>query len=411
MPSYPIATNGIGKQLFMTLSGTGVTNANPETPSGTLVGGNNTYKVKLSLANSISAGVSATALVQINLFDLAGNSQSVAASVTVVPYQAPQTAPVATGTNESYIGPNNNNVDSNGFVKQQNGYVASFGAVNPSAQSLVVPAQIGNVVCEYRYPLGVSLPSSGSSSSSGLLLTAGNFAILGGSAVTGSAGAGSAVSGGNIGIAPNGKTSVTNFPPSTLTPPGIFDYADAAATQAQVDLAAAIVAYEALTFTSLGTGVNMATSGVGGSNRYTPGNYSSTSSLDIPTDIVLDAQGNPNAVFVFYATASTVTLESGASVKLINGAQASNVYWIVGSSFTSIWNGIVSNMVGNILAHTSITLGGGTLAGRALANTGAVTISTTETITVPTPAVTPVAAASVVGNDFVFSQLIVSVIQ
>ena len=41
-------------------------------------------------------------------------------------------------------------------------------------------------------------------------------------------------------------------------------------------------------------------------------------------------------------------------------------------------------MVGNILAHTSITLGGGTLNGRALANTGAVTMATTEVITTPT---------------------------
>jgi hypothetical protein len=38
-------------------------------------------------------------------------------------------------------------------------------------------------------------------------------------------------------------------------------------------------------------------------------------------------------------------------------------------------------MVGTILAHTSITLGGGTLQGRALANIGAVTLSTTEIIT------------------------------
>jgi hypothetical protein len=176
---------------------------------------------------------------------------------------------------------------------------------------------------------------------------------------------------------------VTNFPPSTLTAPGIFDYADAAAVQAQTDLAAAITAYEALTFVNLGSAVNMSVSGNGSTAAtYLPGNYKSTSSLDIPTTITLDAQGNSNAIFVFYATASTVTLESGASVLLVNGAKAENVYWIVGSSFTSVF-AVTSNMVGNILAHTSITLGGGTLNGRALANTGAVTISTTEVITAP----------------------------
>ena len=225
--------------------------------------------------------------------------------------------------------------------------------------------------------------AGGSGPDTTLLKTAANYAILAYSAITGSTGAGSTISGGNIGISPNNATSVTNFPPSTLTAPGIFDYADAAAVQAQTDLAAAITAYEALTFVNLGSAVNMSVSGNGSTAAtYLPGNYKSTSSLDIPTTITLDAQGNSNAIFVFYATASTVTLESGASVLLVNGAKAENVYWIVGSSFTSVF-AVTSNMVGNILAHTSITLGGGTLNGRALANTGAVTISTTEVITAP----------------------------
>ena len=219
------------------------------------------------------------------------------------------------------------------------------------------------------------------------LLTAGNFAILAGSAITGSAGAGSVVTGGNIGIAPNNATSVTNFPPSTLTAPGVFDYDNAVAIQAKLDLVAAIASYSGLTFTSLsGSSANLSVLGNGSSaSTYIAGNYSAGTSMDIPTSITLDAQGNPNAVFVFKA-GSTLTLESGASVILANGAQAANVFWVVGSSFTSIWNGIISNMVGTILASTSITLGGGTLIGRALANTGAVTMSTTETITVPTAA-------------------------
>jgi hypothetical protein len=215
------------------------------------------------------------------------------------------------------------------------------------------------------------------------LNSAGNFAILGASAVTGSAGAGSVVSGGNIGISPNNASSVTNFPPSTLTSPGVFHYADAVALQAQVDLAAAIVYFQGLTPTKSGLS-NLATGGNGSTAAtYTPGNYFSApaSSLDIPTSITLDAQNNSAAVFVFVA-GSTITLESGASVLLVNGAQAANVYWVNGSSFTSV-DGGTSAMVGNILAHTSVTLGGGTLNGRALANIGAVTLSTTEVITAP----------------------------
>ena len=104
--------------------------------------------------------------------------------------------------------------------------------------------------------------------------------------------------------------------------------------------------------------------------------------MDMPTTIYLDGKGINTGVWVFKA-GSTITLESGANVVLVNGALPQNVFWIVGSSFTSIWNGIQSNMVGNILAHTSITLGGGFLNGRALANTGAVTMATTEVITAP----------------------------
>lgn len=211
--------------------------------------------------------------------------------------------------------------------------------------------------------------------------TAAGFAILAASAITGSTGAGSVVSGGNIGIAPNNASSVTNFPPSILVPPGIFHYADPLATQAQIDLASAIVYFQGLTPTLSGLS-DLSTGGNGSSaSTYLAGNYFSApaSSLDIPTSITLDAQGNANAVFVFVA-GSTITLESGASVLLINGAQAKNVYWVNGSSFTSI-DGGTSAMVGTIMAHTTITLGGGTLVGRALANIGAVTLVTTETIT------------------------------
>jgi hypothetical protein len=220
------------------------------------------------------------------------------------------------------------------------------------------------------------------------LNTAANFDVLAASTVTGSAGAGSTLAGGNLGL--YAGTSVTNFPPSRVIAPGVQHIADAVANQAQLDLTAAIIYYQGLTPTLSGL-ANLSTGGNGANNStYIPGNYFSApaSSLDIPTSITLDAQGNPNAIFVFVA-GSTITLESGASVVLANGAQAGNVYWICGSSYTSIWNGIQSNMVGSILAHTSITLGGGNLQGRALANTGAVTMATTETITSPTLAMVP----------------------
>ncbi len=75
-------------------------------------------------------------------------------------------------------------------------------------------------------------------------------------------------------------------------------------------------------------------------------------------------------------------IPSGRQVILTNGAKASNVYWQVGSSATL---GTYSVFKGNILAYASITITtGATLDGRALAQTGAVTLDT-NTITVPAP--------------------------
>jgi hypothetical protein len=191
------------------------------------------------------------------------------------------------------------------------------------------------------------------------------------------------ISGGNIGSFPT--STETGFPPGVLSPPAVIDNADS--LQARSDALAAYNTFAALAFTSLGaSSVNLSVSGNGSTaSTYTPGNYSAGTSMDIPTSITLDAQGNPNAVFIFKA-GSTVTLESGASVLLVNGAAAQNVVWLVGSSFTSIFAG-VSVMVGNILAQVSATLGGGVLSGRVLAglgnSSGAITVSSAEAITVP----------------------------
>jgi Ice-binding-like len=84
--------------------------------------------------------------------------------------------------------------------------------------------------------------------------------------------------------------------------------------------------------------------------------------------LTLDAQGDPNAVWIFQASSDLVTA-TGSTVQFINapaGSQlACNVYWTVGSSAT-INSG--STFVGTILASASITVGSGaTVTGRLLA--------------------------------------------
>ena len=118
----------------------------------------------------------------------------------------------------------------------------------------------------------------------------------------------------------------------------------------------------------------MTVSGDLGGLTLTPGLYKSTSSLLIQTaDLTLDAQGDPNAVFIIQ-TDSTLTTFPGRKVLLTHLANAANIFWAVGSSATIDTTNIFN---GTIMADQSVTLKtGSTLNGRALAWIGAVTLDT-----------------------------------
>ncbi len=81
---------------------------------------------------------------------------------------------------------------------------------------------------------------------------------------------------------------------------------------------------------------------------------------------------------------------------LLNGAQACNVYWKVGSSATL---GTNSTFIGRIYALTTITAeSGASIQGQLLARTGAVNLNanviTNASCTTPTPTPTPTATAT-----------------
>jgi hypothetical protein len=106
-----------------------------------------------------------------------------------------------------------------------------------------------------------------------------------------------------------------------------------------------------------------------GQNVFTPGVYTSITSILISDDLTLDGQGDPNASFVFQS-ASTLTTADGSigthpRILLTNGAKASNVWWQVGSSATL---GTNTEFQGNILAAFDITMKtGATACGRSMA--------------------------------------------
>lgn len=197
------------------------------------------------------------------------------------------------------------------------------------------------------------------------------FIDLGSAAVNGIM-AGTAVS--CTGSASTINANVSISPGNTVTGPciitGVTHLNDATAIADQLALTAA---YNTAAGKACGTAI---TTDLGGTTRGA-GVYCG-GALGVTGTLTLDGGGDPNATFLFQATSS---LTVAGTVVLINGAQAKNVYWQVGSSATL---GTGSAFKGNILALTSITLvTGTTLEGRALARNGAVSAGTGSVITLP----------------------------
>jgi hypothetical protein len=153
------------------------------------------------------------------------------------------------------------------------------------------------------------------------------------------------------------------------------------ATQARAD---ALTAYNELA--ALPAGSDPGAGQLGGL-VLSPGVYTAAGGTFAVTtgDLTLDAQGDTNAVWVFQSAAA-LTVGLGATprrVLLINGAQAGNVFWQVGSA-ARIEDG--SAMAGTIIAPAGVTISTAgqtaqtTLTGRALGLTASVTLVNTTIV-------------------------------
>lgn len=245
------------------------------------------------------------------------------------------------------------------------GSTATFTPATPLDVSLVYTARVTTGAAD---PQGVALASdhvwtftTGACSQAAVALgTSGNFAVLAGSTVTNT---GPTSVTGDLGVSPS--SAVTGFPPGTLV--GTQHAGDPTAGTAIADLTTAYDDAAGRTLCAVTVAGNL------GGMTLAPGLYASTSSLGITSgDLTLDAQGDPDAVFIF-KMASTLTTTSGRRVILAGGAKAANVYWQVGSSATF---GTTSAFSGTVMADQAITLDtGATLDGRALARIAAVTLA------------------------------------
>jgi hypothetical protein len=168
--------------------------------------------------------------------------------------------------------------------------------------------------------------------------TAAAYGVLGGSTITNT---GLTVIGAPIGLSPG--SSITGFPP------GIDkgeDINNGPATQAKADAETAYQVLAGLPSSKDLTGTDL------GGQTLLPGVYTFSSSGGLTGTLTLDGGGAANSQFVFQF-GSTITTASVSSVVLINGAQACNVFWQVGSSATL---GTGTKFLGNVVARTSITV-------------------------------------------------------
>jgi Ice-binding-like len=230
----------------------------------------------------------------------------------------------------------------------------------------------------YGASTGLAGPSLGSAQ---------NFAVLGGSGVTNTGS--SVINNGNVGSAPT--STVSGFPPGLVNNGTLYLAADPVTAQAHTDLIAAYTAAQTA------PGGVAGPADLGGAILL-PGVYTYAAIAPWTAGtLTLNANGNSGAEWIFQI-GSGLTTPGGAAVSLINGASANNVFWQIGSTATL---GGTNAFAGNILAQTSINLGGGTLDGRALAIGGLVSISTVETINVPTtnvPTTVPAPGAILLGS-------------
>src|SRR4051812_23394172 len=210
--------------------------------------------------------------------------------------------------------------------------------------------------------IALAFPLSGTAQS--ILLSAGDFTLLGGTAITSTGTVGTTIRNGNVGLSPGATTGITGFPPAVIIN-GAIIATGGVTGQARLDLIKASVGLAGMASTA-----NMSTVDLGG-KTLAPGVYTFNGAASQSGALVLDAQGQNNVAWVFqigtaYTSAinSTVTFINLGS----NGGSDLGVFWNAGSAVNI---GANNQLVGNYLSGTSIVMGGLSAGGgRALALAG-----------------------------------------
>jgi len=193
-----------------------------------------------------------------------------------------------------------------------------------------------------------------------ILGTTNNFALFTAAGAFNNVGAGTVV----IGDVGTHVGAFNAFPPGTLV--GSIHVADPVTMQAAADVT---VAYADLANRTCDAVIGVT---LGNGQTLLPGTYCTGAASTLNGDLILDAAGDPNAIFIFQIGGALAT-STLANVLLINGANLCNVYWQINGAFT-LNDGSV--FVGTVIANGAINLHiGSTLNGRALSQAGAISTS------------------------------------
>ncbi|MEH6772272.1 ice-binding family protein [Maribacter arcticus] len=116
-----------------------------------------------------------------------------------------------------------------------------------------------------------------------------------------------------------------------------------------------------------------------GGKTITPGVYSYGGALSATTSVTLDAENDPNALFVF-KTGGAFNTTAGIKIKLVNGASANNIFWVAAGA---IGIGADCTLYGTLLSELAVAVGARCIVeGRMLTTAGAIAFGP-GTITVP----------------------------
>jgi len=203
------------------------------------------------------------------------------------------------------------------------------------------------------------------------------FVAVAGAGLTNSNSGGITTLNGDVGLTPT-ATCLGDGSPCTLTNPVINGtlYANdpsGIAAQAKVDLTAAYV-------DAMGRPIGTIVNDISGMT-LAPGVYTSDSTMSVAVGgtVVLDGKGDANAVWIFQI-GSSLTVNNNATVLLVNGAKAKNVFW---AAFASSTLGSQVSFQGTVLAGASNSVGtSSAVVGRLLCTTGQITLLSNN-ITLP----------------------------